>query len=85
MFDILYVSTLLAGLGDLIVVDSRSHSGTPLSVGLLWMSERPVAETSTHNTHKRQTSMPLAVFEPAILGSEQPQAHSLVKLVLYCI
>ena len=26
---------------------SRSHSDTPHSVGLLWMSDQPVAETST--------------------------------------
>jgi hypothetical protein len=33
---------------------------TPHSVGLLWTSDQPLAETSTweHNTHKRQTSMP---------------------------
>ena len=47
MFDILYGSTLLVDIGGLIVLDSRSHSDTPLSVELLWMSKRPVAETST--------------------------------------
>jgi hypothetical protein len=35
------------GLGLLIVEVSRSHSDTPHSVGLLWTSDRPVAETST--------------------------------------
>ena len=33
--------------GLLIVVASRSHSDTPHSVGLLWASDQPDAETST--------------------------------------
>ena len=32
---------------------------------------------TTHNTHKRQTSMPLEGFEPTIPASEQPQIHAL--------
>jgi hypothetical protein len=35
------------GQGVLIVKASRSHSDTPHSVGLLWTSDQPVAETST--------------------------------------
>jgi len=42
-----HVSTELVGLGLLILEVSRSHSDTPQSVGLLWTSHRPVAETST--------------------------------------
>jgi hypothetical protein len=30
-----------------------------------------------HNTHKRQTTMPPAEFEPAIAARERPQAHAL--------
>jgi len=37
----------LLGQGLLIIEASRSYSDTPHSVGLLWTSERPVAETST--------------------------------------
>jgi hypothetical protein len=37
----------LMGQGLLIIEASRSHSDTPHSVGLLWTSDRPVAETST--------------------------------------
>jgi hypothetical protein len=37
----------LVGQGHLIIEDSRSHSGTPHSVGLLWTSDQPAAETST--------------------------------------
>jgi hypothetical protein len=31
---------------------------------------------STHNTHKRQSSMPLTWFEPAILERARPQTHT---------
>jgi hypothetical protein len=38
----------LGGKGHLIVDASRSHTlDTPHSVGLLWTSDQPVAETST--------------------------------------
>jgi hypothetical protein len=41
----------LGGLGLLIIKASRSNSDTPHSVGLLWTSDQPVAETSTwHHT-----------------------------------
>jgi hypothetical protein len=46
------------------------------------MSDRPVAETSTwqtHNTHKRQ--MPSAGFEPAIPAGERLQTHALIVAV----
>ena len=32
---------------------------------------------TTHITHNRQTSMPLAVLKPAIPASERPQTHAL--------
>jgi hypothetical protein len=53
---------------------------TPQSVGLLWTSDRPVAETSTwqtHNINNKQTSMPSAGFEPTIPAGERLQTHSL--------
>ena len=40
------------------------------------LSQRPLYLT-TLDTHKRQTSMPPAGFEPAIPGREQPQTHAL--------
>ena len=40
-------ATDLVGQGLLIIEDSRSHSDTPYSEGLLWTSDRPVTETST--------------------------------------
>jgi hypothetical protein len=49
---------------------SRSHSDTPHSVGLLWTSDQPVAETSTwqHTTNTTQTSMPPGVFFVPVQG-----------------
>ena len=42
-----HVSTALVDL-DLLIVDvSRSHSDTQRSVGFLWTSDQPVAETSS--------------------------------------
>jgi len=32
---------------------------------------------TTHNIHKKQTSMPPVGFEPAIPASERPQTHAL--------
>ena len=59
MNDSLYGSTVLVGLGVLAVVESRSHSDTPLSVGLLWMSEGTVAETSLpdNTQHLQETDI----------------------------
>jgi hypothetical protein len=63
----------------LIAVASRSYPETPHLVGLLWMTDQPDAETSTwqHNTQKRQTSTPSAVFEPPIPESKWTQTHAL--------
>ena len=33
----------------------------------------------THNSHRRQTSMPQAGFEPTISASEPPQTHTLYR------
>ena len=66
--------------GLLIIQALRSHSDTSHSVGFLWTSDQPVAETSTwqkHNTRNRQISMPSAGFEPTIPASERPQTHAL--------
>ena len=58
----------LAAEALLTIEASRSHSDITHSVGLLWTSDQPDKQTSTwpHNTHKRQTSMSTAVFEPTI-------------------
>jgi hypothetical protein len=44
---LLMVQQPLVGQGLLIIEASRSNSDTPHSVGLLWTSDQPEAETST--------------------------------------
>ena len=64
---------------DLLIHDfSRSHSDTPQSVGLLWTSDQPVAETylTRHNTHNRHPCPPVG-FEPTISAAQRPQAYAL--------
>ena len=54
-------ATALVGQGFLIVQDLRSHSDTPHSVGWLWTSDQPLCRElclTTHNTPKRQASIP---------------------------
>jgi hypothetical protein len=55
----------LVGHGVLIIEASRSHSDIPHSVGLLWTSNQPDAETSTLQ-HTTLASIPSVGFEPAI-------------------
>jgi hypothetical protein len=50
-------STALVGLGILTVEASRSHSDIPRSVGLLWTSDQPVAETSDNTQHSQETNI----------------------------
>jgi hypothetical protein len=42
-----------------------------------WSARRRDLYVTTHNTHKRQTSMSSAEFKPAIPASERPQTHAL--------
>jgi hypothetical protein len=42
-----------------------------------WPARRRDLYLTTHNTHKRQTSMLPAGFEPAIPASERPQTNAL--------
>ena len=48
------------------------------SVGLLWTVDRSV---TTHNTHKRQTSVPPERFKAASPASERLQSHVLDRAV----
>jgi hypothetical protein len=68
----------LAGYSLLSIEASRSHSDTPHSVGLLWTSNQPDAETTTyttHSVHKGPTSIPPVGFEPAVPASERPKTR----------
>jgi hypothetical protein len=53
-----------------------------------WSAQRTDLYLTTHNTHKRQTSMPPAWFEPAIPASQRPQTHALDRaatVICICI
>jgi hypothetical protein len=70
---------MFSDIGFLIVDASRSHSDftlgrAPLDEG---SARRRDLYLTTHNTHKRQTSMPPAGFEPTIPASERPKTHAL--------
>ena len=61
---------------------SRSHTGITHSVGILWTSYRPVAETSTCENRTQETDIhSLEGFEPAIPTGERPQTHALDRAV----
>jgi len=51
------------------------HSQLDCSEWVNSLTQRPLP--ATHNTHKRQTSMPLAGFEPTIPAIEWPQTRIL--------
>ena len=71
------------GLGLLFIEASRSYSDTPHSVGLFWVRDRTLAETSiltTQNTHKRQTDMLPEGFEHAVTESERSQTDALDRV-----
>ena len=55
-----------------------THNGTPSLVGLLWMSDRHVAVSSTwkHKTIITDNNLP-AGFEPTISADELPQTYGL--------
>jgi hypothetical protein len=50
---------------------------TSHSAGLLWTSDRPIAQMSDNTQHSQQTFTPLTEYEPAIPTCEWPQTHAL--------
>jgi hypothetical protein len=54
--------------GPLIIEVSQLLLDTPKSIGFLWKSNKP----QIHDPHKRQTTMSLEEFKPAILASDRP-------------
>jgi hypothetical protein len=69
-------ATAPVGQGLIIIIEaSQSHSHTTHSVGLLWTSDQPDAETPTcqHTTFTRdKTSMFPVGSEPAIPATQRP-------------
>jgi hypothetical protein len=71
--------------GLLIQEVSRSHTTThhrrwDTFGQVISSSQRPLLD-NTHNTHNRQTPMPLVGFEPTISAGERPQTHVLDRAV----
>jgi hypothetical protein len=67
---------------DLLIIEvSRSHTFKHTALGRTpldeWSARRRDLYLTTHNTHKRQTFMPPAGFEPTIPASERPQTNAL--------
>jgi hypothetical protein len=71
--------------GLLIVEASRSHSVRHSTLGKSPLDEGSARlrdlYLTTHITHKRQTSMPQAGFEPAIPVRKRLQTHTLDRAV----
>ena len=59
-------------------LNTHTLGRTPLDE---WSARRRDLYLTTHSTHKRQPSMPLEGFEPAIPASERPQTHALDRAV----
>ena len=72
------------GQGLLIQEVSRTHTKRLTTVGRTPLDESSARRRdlylTTHNTHNRQISMPLAGFEPTIPAGELPQTHTLDRL-----
>ena len=60
--------------GFMITLRHTTIRRTPLDE---WSARRRDLYLTTHNTHKRQTSMRPAGLEPTIPASERPQTHPL--------
>jgi hypothetical protein len=68
------------GLGLLVSSRLHDHTVRHTTVGRTPLDEGPARRRDlylTHNTHKRQTSMPPVGFEPTIPASERPKTHAL--------
>jgi len=69
-----------AGYG-LLIHEVLDHTRRRATVGRSpldqWSARRRDLYLTTHNTHKRQTTMPPAGFEPTISAGERPQTHAL--------
>ena len=68
-------------LGSLIsgVSRARTHTHTYHPLGFLWTTAHLVAgaANTTHNNHKKRTSIPSAGFEPATPVIERPKTYAL--------
>jgi hypothetical protein len=78
----LFIPTVQQPLVGLLIIEVlrlRSVRHTTLGRTPLpkWSARRRDLYLTTHNTQKRQTSMPLTEFEPTTPASKWPQTHAL--------
>ena len=68
---------------SLLVSRFLDHTQRRATVGRIpldeWSARRRDLYLTTHNTHNRQTSIPLVGFEPTIPTTERPQTHALER------
>jgi hypothetical protein len=80
-FFLQWLDSPLGGLGRLIFRGFTITLFRHTTVGRTPLDEEPARRRdlylTTHNTHKRQTSMPPVGFKPTILVSERPKTHVL--------
>jgi hypothetical protein len=65
----------LVGQGFLIIEASRSHSGTPHSLGYLWTSDQPEAETSTW----QHTTLTKGIHAPGGIRTRNPSKRTVAE------
>ena len=61
--------------------DTHTHTHTHARARARGPTRRRNVHLSTLNTHKEQTSIPTAGFEPAFLASERLKTHALHRVV----
>jgi hypothetical protein len=68
----LHGATVPKGQGPLVFKVSRSHSDTPLSVGLLWTSDQLVAEASAYE----HTTLTTDIHATGGIGTRSPSMRA---------
>jgi hypothetical protein len=68
----------------LLIIEASQSYSRPVTAGRNpldeWSLQRKDLYVTAHNTHKRETSMHTAGFEPAFLASERPQTHAIDRV-----
>ena len=76
-----YFQSPIAGFSLLVFSRFLDHTQRRATVGRTpldeWSIRRRDLYLTTHNTHNRQTSMPLVVFQPTISAGERPKTYAL--------
>jgi hypothetical protein len=68
--------------GFTIILRHTTFGRTPLEE---WLAQRTDLYPTTHNTHNRQTSIPLAGFEPTVQARELPHSDALDVKIMHVV